>query len=254
VTQAEAAEQLRALHHAPDLLVLPNAWDVTTARIVEQAGFPVVATSSAAVAGSLGYPDDDTMDPDAAFAAVRRIADAVAVPVTADLEGGYRLEPVELVQRLLDAGAVGCNLEDTDHHGPGVLVDVDVQAERLQAIRAASVAAGVEIVINARTDVFVRGVGEPAEQVDEMIRRGRRYLEAGADCVYPILVADADALRALVDGIGGSINVFLRREAPNLDELRAIGVARASLGSGLARTAHDAVRARLEALRDGQVA
>ncbi len=242
------------MHHAPDLLVLPNAWDVTTARIVEQAGFPVVATSSAAVAGSLGYPDDDTMDPDAAFAAVRRIAEAVAVPVTADLEAGYRLEPVELVQRLLDAGAVGCNLEDTDHHGPAVLVDVDVQAERLAAIRAASRAAGVEIVINARTDAFARRLGEPAEQIDEMIRRGRRYLEAGADCVYPILVADEDALRALVDGIGGPINVYLRAGVPPLATLQDIGGARVSLGRSLARTAHDAVRARLEALRDGQVA
>ncbi len=189
VAQAEAAEEFRALHHAPEVLVLPNPWDVATARIVEAAGFPAVATSSAAVAGSLGHPDDDTMDPDVAFAAVRRIADAVAVPVTADLEGGYQLGPDELVERLLAAGAIGCNLEDTDHHGPGVLVDIDVQAERLAAIRAASRAAGVEIVINARTDAHARGLGEPAEQIDEMIRRGRRYLEACADCVYPILVA-----------------------------------------------------------------
>jgi 2-methylisocitrate lyase-like PEP mutase family enzyme len=194
------------------------------------------------------------MDPDAAFAAVRRIADAVAVPVTADLEGGYQLGPDELVERLLAAGAIGCNLEDTDHHGSGVLVDVDVQAERLAAIRAASRAAGVEIVINARTDAYARRLGEPAEQIDEMIRRGRRYLEAGADCVYPILVAEEDALRALVDGIGGPVNVFLRPGVPPLATLQEIGVARASLGSGLARTAHDAVRARLEALRDDQVA
>lgn len=244
---SSAAAALRALHHAAAPLVLANCWDAATARVVQDAGFPAVATSSAAVAAVEGYPDDDTM-PDVAFAAVRRISRAVSVPVTADLEAGYRLGPDELVERLLSAGAVGCNLEDTDHHGDGVLVDVGRQADRLAGIREAADGVGVAIVLNARIDVFLRGLGMPAEQVEGAIRRGRRYLEAGADCVYPIGLVDVDQIRAVVEGVGGPVNIWYRRGAPPLAVLGELGVARVSVGSALYRQAMRAVREAAEAL------
>ncbi len=151
---AEQAGTLRRLHTGPLPLVLPNAWDVASARLVMKAGFPVVATSSGAIAATLGYEDNDSMPVDEAFGVVARIARSVSVPVTADVEAGYRLSPTDLVERLLDAGAVGCNLEDTDHHGGAGLVDADENAERLRAVRQAASEAGVDIVLNARVDVL----------------------------------------------------------------------------------------------------
>jgi 2-methylisocitrate lyase-like PEP mutase family enzyme len=245
---AAHAAHLRALHRGPELLVLANAWDVPSAVAVEAAGFPAVATSSAAVAHTHGAPDDDTMGAERAFAAVAAISRAVAVPVTADLEAGYGLSPADFVAGLLDAGAVGCNLEDTDHHGPDVLVPVDVQAARIAAVKDAGRAAGVDVVVNARTDAFARRVDDA---VDVSIERGRAYLAAGADCCYPILASTEDDIRALVRGIGGPVNVYLRRGVPPLDVLRSIGVARVSLGSGLFRVAQEAVADALTRLRDG---
>jgi 2-methylisocitrate lyase-like PEP mutase family enzyme len=135
---AERADALRRLHSGPRPLVLPNAWDVASARLVVKAGFPVVATSSGAIAATLGYEDNDSMPVDEAFGAIARIARSVSVSVTADVEAGYGLSPRDLVARLLDAGAVGCNLEDTDHHGGADLVDADENAERLRAVRHAA--------------------------------------------------------------------------------------------------------------------
>ena len=238
---AAHAAHLRSLHQRPDLLVLANAWDVPSAKAVEAAGFPAVATSSHAVADLLDRPDADVLDPDDAFAAVARIAAAVTVPVTADIEAGYGLDPAEVVERLLDAGAVGCNLEDTDHRAGGdgrVLVPIAEQVERLAAVKEAGRTAGVDVVVNARTDAFLIGSADP---VAASIERGRAYLAAGADCCYPIGAAAEDDLRALVAGIGGPVNVLLRRGVPDLDVLRSIGVARVSLGSGLFRVANKAV-------------
>jgi 2-methylisocitrate lyase-like PEP mutase family enzyme len=245
---AAHAAHLRSLHRGPELLVLANAWDVPSAAAVEAAGFPAVATSSHAVADLFGAGDDDSMGADRAFGAVASIARAVTVPVTADIEAGYGLAADELVGRLLDAGAVGCNLEDTDHHGPDVLVPVDVQAARIAAVKEAGRAAGVDIVLNARIDAFARRVDDP---VDVSIERGRAYLAAGADCCYPIGAAAEDDLRAMVSGIGGPINVYLRKGVPSLDTLRAIGVARASVGSGLFQVARRAVAEAADALRRG---
>ena len=252
---AALASHLRALHRGPDLLLLANAWDVASARAVEAAGFPAVATTSAGVAAAHGLPDADVLGPDTAFAAIARIAGAVTVPVTADLEAGYGLDPAAFVERLLDAGAVGCNLEDTDHHTPTDggkgLVPLATQAERIAAVKDAGRSAGVDIVVNARTDAFARGLGSPTEQVETSIERGRAYLAAGADCVYPILARDEADLRSLVAGIGGPVNVYLRPGVPDLATLASIGVARASVGSGLFRVADRAVRGAAEALRHG---
>ena len=246
-----AAEALRAAHHASHPLVLPNAWDVASARAVEAAGFPVVATSSHAVADVLGTRDDDSGDPDLVFPYLARIAAGVGVPVTADVEAGYRLPPADLVGRLLGAGIVGCNLEDTDHHGPDVLVDADRQADRLAAVRAAAVDAGVPLVVNARVDTFIRRVGEPAEQLAEGIRRARRYLEAGADCVYPIGLADRDAIREFITAVDGPVNFLVRSDGPALAELAELGARRISFGGGLHRQVIDALRERLAGIAAG---
>ena len=246
---AEQAEHLRRLHHGPDLLVLANAWDAATAQAVQDAGFPAVATTSAGVAAALGERDDDTMPADLAFAAVGRIAAAVDVPVTADLEAGYRLPADELAERLLAAGAVGCNLEDSDHHGSGVLVDAESHAERIAALKAAAQARGVDIVVNARTDAFLHRAGTPEEQRAESVRRGGLYLQAGADCVYPIGAADEPVIAALVEALPGPVNIWWRGSGLPLHTLARLGVRRVSLGSGLFHTAMQAVREAIEDLR-----
>jgi len=246
---AQQAELLRSLHHASQPLVLPNAWDVATARAVVAAGFPVVASSSHAVAESLGFPDNDTMPPDVAFGAVARIAAAVDVPVTADVEAGYELAAADFIARLLGAGAVGCNLEDSDHHGSGVLVPLERQVERLQAVRQAATAAGVPVVINARVDVFIRNAGEPETRLDEAIRRGKAYLGAGADCLYPIGLTDTATIETLVRELEAPVNIWLRPNGPSRQRLAELGVARISLASGLFRRAMSEVQRALEELR-----
>jgi len=231
---AECAGRLRALHVRGDPLILPNAWDVASARAVEAAGFPAVATSSSAVAQALGFEDGERAPAEAMFAAAARIAAAVAVPVTMDAEAGYELAPDAFVARLLATGAVGCNLEDSDHRAGG-LRDATVQAAWLHDVRAAAEAAGVPLVINARVDVHMREVGAARTRLAEAIRRGNLYLAAGADCVYPIFVADPATIGSLVEGIAGPINIYARPEAPRVTELKQLGVARVSFGPWLHR-------------------
>ena len=247
---AEKADRLRVLHAEPGVLVLPNAWDAASARIFEQAGFAAIATSSGGVVESLGFKDGEQAPVEEVLAALRRICDAVSVPVTADLEGGYGLEPDDLVDGLLGAGAVGLNLEDTDHRGPGPLVDVEVQAGRLAGVKEAARRRGVDVVLNARVDVHVRQVGPEEERLPEAVRRGRRYREAGADCLYPITVADEPTIRALVEDTGAPINILLRPGVPPVSHLAALGVARAPFGSGLMRTALRAARTAAQDARD----
>jgi 2-methylisocitrate lyase-like PEP mutase family enzyme len=252
---ASHAAHLRSLHRGPELLVLANAWDVPSARAVEKAGFAAVATSSHAVAELYDVPDTGVLGA-LAFEAVARIAAAVTVPVTADLEDGYGLSPDVFVESLLDAGAVGCNLEDTDHHAGGeerTLVPVATQAERLAEVKEAGRAAGVDIVLNARIDCWVAGRDDRDVRIDATIERGRAYLAAGADCVYPIGAAREDDLRAIVAGVGGPVNVYLRPGIPDLATLQRIGVARASMGSGLFRIAHRAVEDAATRLRAGDL-
>jgi 2-methylisocitrate lyase-like PEP mutase family enzyme len=236
---ADAAEAFRALHRPGHPVVLPNAWDAHSARIVAEQGFPAVATSSVAVAESLGYRDGGGAPAEQMFAAAGRIARAVDLPVTVDAEDGYGLPAADLVAALVSAGAVGANIEDSTG---GVLSDVDAHAARLAGVRGAAVAAGVPLVINARVDVFLRTPGlSEADQVDAAIVRANRYLAAGADCVYPILCPPATVSR-LVDGIDGAVNVQWRPDGPSPAELAALGVARISAGGLLWRMAMDAYR------------
>jgi 2-methylisocitrate lyase-like PEP mutase family enzyme len=231
---AERAKELAALHRGDRPLLLPNAWDAASAQVLEQAGFPAIATSSSAVAGSLGYPDGEVAPAAEMLAAVARITAVTSVPVTADLEAGYGLSAAEVVERLLEAGAVGCNLEDSDNRAGG-LVDAERQADRLAEVRAAADAAGVGVVINARVDVWLHQVGTPGQRVTEALRRARRYFDAGADCVYPILVSDEESIAELVRDAGGPVNVLYQSGAPSLERLAELGVARISFGGGLHR-------------------
>lgn len=233
---AERATRLRALHDAAELLVLPNAWDVESARRFAAMGCPAVATTSAGVANALGFPDGEAIPAAEMLDAVQRIAAAVDVPVTADLEAGYGLEPAELVGRLLEAGAVGLNLEDTDHRDENRLVDADIQAERLAAVKDAGRDAGIDVVLNARVDVYLDEDGSPESRLDSAIARGRRYREAGADCVYPIMAKEEAHIAALVEAVG-AVNVLALPDAPPPSRLRELGVARLSFGSGLMHVA-----------------
>jgi 2-methylisocitrate lyase-like PEP mutase family enzyme len=229
------AERLRELHTG-EMLVLPNVWDAASAGVVAEAGFPAVATASAAITAMLGYPDGEGAPWSEMFAAAGRIARAVSVPVTVDAEAGYGLPARELVDRLLEIGAVGCNLEDTDHRGGG-LVDAEAQAGRLAEVRAAADDAGVPIVINARVDAFLpaSGVAE-ADRVAETVRRGRLYRAAGADCIYPIGVPRERDLAAVLAGTPGPINGNTSDEL-DLPTLRRLGIARVSYGPRFYRAA-----------------
>ena len=229
---AATAERLRSLHRRGDPLVLVNVWDAGSARRVEAAGARALATSSAAIAASLGVPDDDTMGPELAFGALGRIAAGASVPVTADIEAGYGLGAVELVEGLLGAGAVGCNLEDSDHARPGRLIDADAAAGRLADMRGAARAAGVDIVLNARIDTFFHGDGgDPEALFDETVRRARLYLAAGADVVFPVRVADPARAAQLVAALDAPVNVGLG-PSTTVAEMAAAGVSRISLGPG----------------------
>jgi 2-methylisocitrate lyase-like PEP mutase family enzyme len=233
---------LRSLHRPGAPLVLPNAWDVATARAVVAAGFPVVATTSAGVAETLGYEDHEGAPGDEMLAAAARIARGVEVPVTVDAEAGYGMEPAELVAALQSLGAAGCNLEDTDHTA-GSLRDPDRHAEWLSAVRKAASADGYPLVINARVDVFLgpflggAGPGTQDELVPEALGRAKAYLEAGVDCVFPIALWETDALRHFVSEVGGPVNVVRLPQAPSLTELAALGVSRVSWGLLLYRDA-----------------
>jgi len=226
---------LRSLHRPGAPLLLPNAWDVATARAVVEAGFPVVATSSGAVAATLGYEDHENAPAGEMLAAAARIARGVEVPVTVDAEAGYGMEPAELVAALRSAGAAGCNLEDTDN-ATGSLRDPDGNAEWIRAVRQAASAEGYGLVINARVDVFLwpliggAGPGTQERLVPEALRRANSYLEAGADCVYPIALWETDALRRFVSGAQGPVNVVRLPRTPSLAELASAGVARVSWG------------------------
>ena len=245
---AERARALRELHRPGDPVVLPNAWDPPSARRLAATGAAALATTSVGVAEALGYEDGEKTPPAAMLAAVGRIAAVVDVPVTADLEAGYGLSAGELVEGLLEAGAVGLNQEDTDH-STGELADPDVHASRLAAIKEAGRAAGVDVVLNARVDSFLRAApdADPESVLDDAVARGRRYAEAGADCVYPFAARGRAAIRRLVQETGAPVNIVGVPHGLGRSELAELGVARVSFGGGLAQRALEAAAAEVEA-------
>jgi 2-methylisocitrate lyase-like PEP mutase family enzyme len=243
--QAKKAEHLRQLHHGPPILVLPNAWDVASARILEELGFPVIATSSAAVAFSLGYPDGQHISRDEMLGMVARISKAVRIPVTADMEAAYGTtveHMAETAKALVAAGAVGLNLEDVTGSDESSHVDTTLQTEKIRTIHKVSASLGVPLVINARTDIYLLPIGPEKTRFERTVERLRAYRQAGADCVFAPGIKDAETIAKLVKALDAPLNILVTAGTPSLKELEKIGVARASLGSGTMRAAMGAVR------------
>ncbi|WP_210438612.1 isocitrate lyase/PEP mutase family protein [Nocardioides xinjiangensis] len=234
---ATLATRLLDLHHAGTTLVLPNVWDAWSATVVAGAGFGALSIGSHPLADSRGQGDKEDMTIDDALDGVRRICAAVPdVPVTADMESGYGVAPAELVERLLEAGAVGLNVEDTVHSESGRMRSASEHADYVGAIRQAADAAGVDLVVNARTDVFLKR-DQFEDPVAEAITRLRACEEAGARCVYPVGVPDAASLQALLEPLDGPVNVIANPRtgsaAGSLEDLRVMGVHRVTFGPKL---------------------
>jgi 2-methylisocitrate lyase-like PEP mutase family enzyme len=230
----QKATALRALHHTGKVLLLPNVWDVASARIIEDAGFPAIATTSAGIAFSLGYPDGQRISRLEMLARVARIARAVQLPVTADAEAGYGYRPedaAETAREVIEAGAVGMNFEDgtDDPHHP--LIDLPLQLERIHAIRETALKSRVLLVLNARTDVYLSQVGPPDSRYDHALERLLAYRDAGADCVFAPGVHDSETIARLVKDVQCPLNILAGPGSPPVGELEKLGVARVSLGS-----------------------
>jgi 2-methylisocitrate lyase-like PEP mutase family enzyme len=251
--QAEKAERLRQLHHGPPILVLVNVWDVATARLVEDAGLPAVATSSAAVANSWGYPDGQRISRVDMLSVVERIARHVQLPVSADLESGYGATDdgaAELASAMIAAGAVGLNFEDGTGDARNPLFPLEQQVERIRRLRQASNALQVPVVINARTDVFLAQVGEPDSRFQHAVSRANAYRQAGADCLFVPGVSDADTIGSLVKAVNSPLNILAAPTTPSVAELERLGVARLSFGSWPFRAAMGWFRKLLHEVRD----
>jgi 2-methylisocitrate lyase-like PEP mutase family enzyme len=235
-TQQEKAQRFGALHTGPEILVLPNAWDVASARIFEEAGFDAVATTSAGLANSLGYPDGQVAPREEVLFVIRRIARSVEIPVTADIEAGYGGHSVQevltTVWGVLEAGAVGINLEDSAGDVNGTLLDIGLQVEKIQAIRELAASEGIPLVINARTDAFHLAHLNPDRQFALAVERANAYRAAGADCLFIPFVSDALTISALAKAVDGPLNVLAMPGTPPIDELQGLGINRVSVGAG----------------------
>jgi 2-methylisocitrate lyase-like PEP mutase family enzyme len=238
VDQTEKANRLRTLHEPGKPLVLVNAWDAASARVVVAAGAQAVATSSAAAAYMLGYPDGQRITRAEMLQSVATVAAAVEVPVTADLEAAYGDSAdaaAETARGLIAAGGVGLNMEDTADAGG--LLAIEGFIRKIKAVRHVAVEEDVPLVLNARVDVFLAEIGEPSTRLEHTLERGRSYRSAGADCVFVPGVVDAPTIGALVEGIGGCVSVLATAGSPAVGELARLGVARVSTGSGPYRLA-----------------
>jgi 2-methylisocitrate lyase-like PEP mutase family enzyme len=235
------AETLRSLHHRPGRpLVLVNAWDAATARLVEEAGAEAVATTSAGIAFASGFPDGQKISRDRMLEAVATICRSVSLPVTADVEAGYGDSPEDAGRTaagVLEAGAVGMNLEDGTGDADSPLLDIERQVAKIRAVVDTARRHGVPIVVNSRTDVYLRGVGAEESRFDEAVRRGKAYRNAGADCIFVPGVHDPRVIGALVAALACPVNVLAVAGSPPIEELARLGVARVSLGSGPMRAA-----------------
>jgi 2-methylisocitrate lyase-like PEP mutase family enzyme len=232
--QQSLADSFRRLHHGPNILVLANCWDVASARVLETAGVPAIATSSAGVAFALGYPDGQRISRDEMLAVVARITKAVKVPVTADAESGYGPRPEDAActaTAVIAAGAVGMNLEDSREESDTSLIDVSLAVEKIRAVREAGSKAGVPLVINARTDVYLNQIGAPASRYDHALRRAAAFRDAGADCIFLPGLKEPEVIARFVNDLQFPINILAGPGFPTIPELQRLGVSRVSLGS-----------------------
>jgi 2-methylisocitrate lyase-like PEP mutase family enzyme len=260
--QTKKASAFGARHSGKEILLLPNVWDVASARIIEEAGFGAIATTSAGIAFSLGYPDGQNISREEMLAAVARITRSVRIPVTADVEAGYGNTPEDAArtaQGVIEAGAVGINLEDAASDPGTPLVELPLQLEKIRAVQEVAARFKVPLVLNARTDVYLLQVGYPATRYNEAVRRLRAFRDAGADCVFLPGVRDAATIRRLVSDLQCPVNILAGPGSPSVPELQTLGVARVSLGSGpmratlglLRRLAEELQRAGTYAALDG---
>ena len=248
--QIRRAEKLLAMHKGDDVLVLPNAWDVASARVLVDAGFDALATTSGGCAFSLGFCDGEHIGRDGMLEIVKRIAGAVDVPVSADVEAGYGPTPEDValtIRGVIASGAVGANIEDTDKLNPGNLVPFDLAVSRIRAAREAADAAGVPVVINARVDGFHFGKGDAV--FDDVVKRANAYLEVGADCAFVPFISDGDLIGGVAAAINGPMNVLAGPDTPSVPELKSLGVRRVTVGSGFAKAALSLVQRGAEELR-----
>lgn len=233
--QKQLADAFRAMHRAPPLLLLPNAWDAMSGRQFEAAGFPAIATTSGGVAWDLGYADGEKAPWGEIVAGTERIVRAVRVPVTADIEAGYGDTPEQVgksITEILKTGVAGFNLEDGTPKPDMPVRSIDDAVARLKAARQACNAAGIPAVINGRIDLYLKNIGEPAARFDETVKRAQAYLAAGADCIYPFGFIDIDTIGRLTKAIGAPINIVARAGTPPVAELERAGVARVTIASG----------------------
>jgi 2-methylisocitrate lyase-like PEP mutase family enzyme len=237
-SQVAKATTFRARHHGPKILLLPNAWDVASARMMEEAGAAAIATTSAGVAFTLGYPDGQKISRAEMLAVVARIAAQVKLPVTADIEAGYGNRPEDAAltaEAVIEAGAVGMNLEDATGDVQHPLADLSLQLEKISAVRETGRRFGVPLVLNARTDVYLAQAGAVETRYDHAVRRLAAYRDAGADCLFAPGVRDATGVASLVRDLKYPINILAGPGSPSIPELQRIGVARVSLGSSVMR-------------------
>ena len=231
-SQKDKAQDFRGLHHGKRILILPNAWDVPSARVFENEGFPAVATSSAGLMVSLGYPDGEVIDRDEFVSAVRRIGRVLSIPLSVDIVAGFGRTTKEVlitVKAILKAGGVGINIEDFAH-ATKKLYPIERQIENVKAIRKLGDTLDIPLVINARTDALRFGQGDEEAKFREAVRRASAYRDAGADCVYPMGLTEADNVRRFVKELDCPVNVTVRKGLPTVSDLERLGVARVSFG------------------------
>jgi 2-methylisocitrate lyase-like PEP mutase family enzyme len=238
-SQSEKAKEFLSLHRSDKILLLPNIWDPIGARILQAKGFPAAATASAAISASLGYKDGEKIKYSSHLEIIKRIANSVDIPVTADIESGYASDLNQLnenINFLLDAGAVGINLEDSIGK-EGILRNINEQSERISVIRETAEKRGIHLVINARTDVFLSKENRPMEElISEAIKRAEVYINAGADCFYPVGVLDLETVKILRKEITAPINILGSAKSVPLKTLREIGINRVSFGPFIFRS------------------
>ncbi len=259
MTQKEKAELFLKLHHDKEILVILNSWDPGSSKLIEASGFKAIGTTSMGVSASLGYPDCEAIPFTEMLQAVKRIAEKISLPLTVDIEGGFgntTKDIVNNIKKIIETGVVGINIEDSVNRNPELL-DISLFSERISAIRELSDSLGFHLVINARTDAFLTSSGNPENRLSESIKRGKKYIEAGADCIFVPSVADVKSISALVKEISAPVNILANPTngialPPSIKELEALGVARVSVGSSLLKaTLHLIKRVADETIKTG---